>query len=147
MYFRSLKVIQKMNKLIFSLLILCISYGLQAQSAGRSMLEGEKPEDYKTALKLTDKQFQKWVEFDDAYHASVNKIVADVKDQKERAVAIRNESQNREKFRKDMLKEEQVVAYNKYKADLKEKRRAAQKKTYESHKENGAVQEKLEKQN
>ncbi|MBK7428392.1 MAG: hypothetical protein IPI60_15940 [Saprospiraceae bacterium] len=136
-----------MNKLIFSFLILSASFGVQAQTAGKSMLEGEKPEDYKTALKLTDKQFQKWVEFDEAHYTAVNKIVADVKDQKERAVAIRNENLNREKFRKDLLKEDQVEAYTAYKAELKAKRRAEQKKTYESHKANGAVQEKLEKQN
>lgn len=126
-----------MNKYIFSLLILFASIGLNAQSAGRSMLEGEKPEDYKTALKLTDKQFKKWVEFDEEYHAAVNKIVEDVKDQKERAVAIRNESLNREKFRKDLLKEEQVKAYDEYKSELKTKRRAEQKKTYEKHKSKG----------
>lgn len=137
-----------MNKLIFSFLILSASFGMHAQSAGRSMLEGEKPGDYKVALKLTDKQFKKWVEFDEEYHAAVNKVVEDVKDQKERAVAIRNESLNREKFRKDLLKEEQVKLYDEYKAELKAKRRAEQKKTYEKHKAKGeAVQEKQEEQN
>lgn len=136
-----------MNKLFFSFLILFASIALNAQSAGKSMLEGEKPEDYKTALKLTDKQFQKWVEFDEAHHTAVNKIVADVKDQKERAVAIRNESLNREKLRKDLLKEEQVKAYDAYKAELKAKRRADQKKSYETYKQKGTpAQEKQEDQ-
>ena len=136
-----------MNKLIFSLLILTAAFGLQAQTAGRSMLEGEKPDDYKTALKLTDKQFGKWLELDEEYHTAVNKIVADVKDQKERAVAIRNESLNREKLRKDMLKEEQVVAYDAYKAELKVKRREEQKKAYETYKSKAVeTQEKHDKQ-